>query len=458
MKKKVLSSLSFVSLFILLFYNLSGCGEEGIGTVIGALPDPAELFQWSTKDKLVGYSHSADLYATETFHAGASVPLGKISMPLLTYEYAGKKRSIDDYMEREKVAGLLVLKNGKIALERYGPGIDKNTIWEMKSVGKSVVSTLIGIALKEGKIGSLNDAVDTYIPELKGSAYEGVTILNLLRMTSGVEWNESPYGDPTSDSNYILAHCIGTRTEGCTLERILSLKRAIDPQTNQPAEQGNLWHYSTGEAYLSGLLLERATGKSIAQYLEEKIWKPAKMEHDGVWILESDGGTTFGGIGFNATLRDCGRFGQFILNNGVLPDGSNLLPPNWVKDATTWSAPSAIPYFADNGQYGYMWWFYPAWDDGINNASPLMTKTEAAQLQNTTAPGSVQLTGRTSDWTFSAYGIYGQLIAINQLENVVVVQWSTWEAADPVDLGDFPANPYNEESVFVNAVIDALHD
>lgn len=456
MKRSVLSSQIFVYLSILILLSCKGEGGGG-GTITNALPDPTELFQWSTMDKLVGFSHTKDIYASEAFHAGFSVPLEKINAPSFTYDYAGKKRTVDDYMEREKVAGLLVLKNGKIAIERYAPGIDKNTIWDSKSVGKSVVSTLIGIALKEGKIKSLNDAIDTYIPELKGSAYDGVTIQNILRMASGVAWKESLYGDPTSDSNYILGHCIGTKTAGCTLERILSLKRAIDPATGQPVAQGTVWNYSTGEAFIAGLLLERATGKSIAKYLEEKLWKPAQMEHDGVWMLESNGGISFGGIGFNATLRDYGRFGQFILNNGQLPDGSNALPSNWVKDATTWFAPSAIPYFADNGQYGYFWWFYPAWDDGINTPLPLMTKTNSGQLQNTTAPASVQLTGRTSDWTFSAYGIYGQLISINQLENVVVVQWSMWENPDPVDLNEFPSDPYNEESVFVNAVIDALH-
>jgi CubicO group peptidase (beta-lactamase class C family) len=352
-----------------------------------------------------------------------------------------------------------VLKDGKIALERYARGVTERTLWQSMSIAKSVVSTLVGIALKEGKIGSLDDAIDDarYIPELAGSAYQGVTIRNMLQMASGVEWRESPYEDPTSDAYYILATCIGNRTSGGTLDRMLGLRRVVDPVTGRPVEQGTVWHYSTGEAFLTGLLLQRATGVSIAQYLEQKLWKPAHMEHDGVWIRESDGGVSFGGIGFNATLRDYGRFGQLILNNGVLPNGQSLLPANWVKDATTWFAPSAIPGFADNGEYGYMWWFYPAWDDGINNPSPLTTKTGPVPLQNTTAPTAVQLTNRTSDWTFAGYGIYGQMLAINQREKVVLVQWSTWDLADPVDLTVSPEDPYNEESVFVNAVIDALH-
>lgn len=438
----------------------SESSEEPLGSAkeaIWCLPDPTELFEWTTEEKEIGFSHSSDIYATETFYPGFSWPLPRMSMPSVTYQYGGQTRDIDDYMASQKVAGLLIMKNGKIALERYGWGFNEHTRWESKSIGKSVLSTLIGIALKEGHIGSLDDAADDYVPELLGSAYEGVTIRNMLRMASGVEWTESPYEDPNSDSNYILAHCIGNRIPNCTLNRLLSKQRAVDPGTGLPVPQGTLWHYNTGEAFLAGLVLQRATGQTIGEYLEDKIWKPARMERSGSWILESNGGVSFGGIGFNATLRDYGRFAQFIMNNGNLSNGTNPLPTNWVKDATTWFAPSAIPGFADNGQYGYMWWFYPAWDDGINNPSPLMTATGPVPLQNTTATYSVQLTNRTSDWTFSGYGIYGQLMSINQLEKVIVIQWATWDGADPVDLVQYPEDPYNEESVFVNAVIDALH-
>lgn len=435
-------------------------GDDTTGTVAGAntitLPDPAHLFEWTSAERLVGFSHSKDLYATETFHVSSPQSFLKVTMPAVTYQYAGATRTIDDYMTREHVAGLLILKNGKIALERYN-GITRSSLWQSMSIAKSVVSTLIGIALKEGKIQSLDEAAEVYVPELANSAYHNVTIRNMMRMASGVEWKESLYEDPTSDSYYILSTCIGNRTPDCTLDRMLSLPRATDPATGLPVEQGTLWHYNTGEAYLVGLVLQRATGMSIAQYLEQKIWKPGKFEVDGVWIKDSNTGPTFGGIGFNATLRDYGHFAQFILDNGMLANGTNPLPTNWVKDATTWFTPSAIPGFADNGQYGYMWWFYPAYDDGINNPSPLMTKTGPVPLQNTTAPPAVQLTNRTSDWTFSGYGIYGQMMAINPIEKVVMVQFATWDLADPVDLTVSPEDPYNEEGVFLNAVIDALH-
>lgn len=433
--------------------------EENVGSSAEAIvcPDPTKLFQWSTQEKITGFSHNSSIYATETFHAPLiSSLVTKMTMPSVTYQYGGGTRTIDDYMVREKVSGLLVMKNGKIALERYANGMNENTLWESFSIAKSIVSTLIGAAVKDGKM-NLDTAIDVYIPELAPSAYHGVTLRNILRMASGVQWKESEYEDPTSDSNYILAYCLGNKIPNCTLNRMISLPRAVDPLTGQPVPQGTVWHYNTGEAFLAGLALQRATGKTIGQYLESKLWKPLKTEDDGVWIRESTNGVSFGGIGFNATLRDYGRFAQFIMNGGYFSNNTTPLPANWVRDATTWFAPSAIPGFADNGQYGYMWWFYPAYDDGINNPSPLMTNTGPVALQNTTATTSVQLTNRTSDWTFSGYGIYGQMMAINQLEQVVVMQWSTWDLADPVDLTVSPDDPYNEEGVFVNAVINALH-
>jgi len=420
-------------------------------------PDPAQLFQWTTDQKLYGFSHTADLYANEPFHAGKGSALIKDVPVKVNYQYGGTTRSVDDYVVSQKAAGLLVLKKGKVALEWYAPGINETTLWESKSVGKSVVSTLMGAALKEGKIKSLDDKVELYIPELKGSAYEGVTLRNMIRMASGVAWVEDPYEDPSTDANHILAAGLASGKAGNMLQYMKGLKRAVD-KDGKPVEQGTVWNYNTGEAFLSGLVVQRATGKTLSKYLEEKIWKPAQMEHDGLWILESKGGVSFGGIGFNATLRDYGRFAQFVLGNGVLPNGTSALPARWVQDATTWFGPSALPDFADNGQYGYMWWFSPAFDDEVNQAAPLTTKTGPVDVQKTTAKTSKVLSNRTSDWTFVAFGIYGQMIAINQLENVVVVQWSTWDNSDPVELEKFPTDPYNEESVFLNAVIDALHD
>jgi CubicO group peptidase (beta-lactamase class C family) len=201
---------------------------------------------------------------------------------------------------------------------------------------------------------------------------------------------------------------------------------------------------------------------SLEKYLQQKIWQPYGMEADGNWW--SANGVSFGGSGLSATLRDYGRFGLFIMNNGVLANGTKVLPDNWVKDAITWSSASASPEYADNGQYGYMWWFNPAYDNGL--APSPVTLNMAAPLQDTDAAGgAVRVQAQpasVADWTFAALGIYGQMIAINQREKLVVVQWATWDKTDPTCCDTASASynardPYNEEAVFLNALIKALH-
>jgi CubicO group peptidase (beta-lactamase class C family) len=429
----------------------SACGHRDSTS----LPDPQALFSWTTEEKLAGFSHSADLYATEPFQAGGDAKAFESApLPAFTYQYAGASNTIDDYFVNAKAAALLVIKDDAIVYQRYAEGLDATTLWQSMSVGKSVVSTLVGVALQEGEIQSLQDPVEDYIPELRGTAYEGVRLQNMLRMASGVAWNED-YLDATSDFNAIYA-CVATGTPDCVLPIMESLPRATDPSTGLPAVQGAVWNYSTGEAYLMGLVLQNATGMSIGQYLEKKIWKPYGMERDGKWILDSEGGQSFGGIGFNATLRDYGRLGQLVMNEGVLPDGRQILPYGWVREATTWTAASAAVDYADNGQYGYFWWFNPAYDDGINSPSPLLTST-AAPAQDTTASVVAPMTGTTADWTFAALGIFGQMIAVNQRERLVVVQWGVWDRPDPIDLTVDPRDPYNEEAVMINALTDALH-
>ncbi|WP_152223764.1 serine hydrolase [Pseudomonas sp. SCB32] len=460
-------------------------GGDGVTTpaLNQQLPDPKNLFSWTTQEKVAGFSHSADLYGTEAFRRGANVlalPSGSSALmtraQAVTYQYGSsadgtpkRDNTVDDYMDHSKATGLLVIKDGAVVLEKYAMGINAATLWDSKSVGKSVTSTLMGVALKDGYIKSLDDTVDKYIPELKGSAYEGVSLRNMLRMTSGVSWDEN-YLNPKSDIVAQLA-CQRNKadTPSCMLNHMRTLKRTVDPATGKPVAPGDVFNYSTGEAYLSGLVVQRATGKSLAQYLEQKIWQPFGMEADGNYWTSN--GVSFGGGGFNATLRDYGRFGLFVLNNGLLSDGSAVLPENWVRDATTWTLASAEPKVSDNGQYGYMWWFSPANDDGVHKPSPLFANI-GAPLQNTTNPaGAVPIQGRAavqgqpgsaSDWTFAAIGVFGQMIAINQKENLVVVQWSVWDKPDPTccdssETSYIASNPYGEESTFLNAMLAALH-
>ena len=452
----------------------------------GRLPEIGKLFSWTVSEKVLGFSHSADIMATDPFMAsGHAKALPRASSDVvarvnaLAYQYGKnpdgttkQNNTMDDYMVRNQVTGLLIIKDGAIVTERYAMGLDERTVWDSKSAGKSVVSTLMGAAVKDGLIKSLEDPVERYVPEMAGTAYEGVTLQNLLRMASGVKWNEN-YLDPTSDIDIDVA-CMASRVANCTLNHLKTLPHARRFRIGPQIPQGKVWHYSTGDAFISGLVVQRATGMSLAKYLQLKIWQPFGMEADGVWWLDAPGGVGSGGGGFNATLRDYGRFGLFVLNNGVLADGTRVLPDSWMRDATTWTEAAVIPKVAPYGVYGYMWWHYPAHDDQLNDPGPLLTGI-AAPLPNTTVgmgkpaaerektmTAALGRDGDAADWTFSAVGVYGQMIAVNPRENLVVVQWAVWDKPSPSCCNKssplFDArDQYDERAVFVNAVTKALH-
>ena len=194
----------------------------------------------------------------------------------LEFEVGDVRRSVSDFMIRRRTAGLLILKHGEIALERYGMGNGPESRWASFSTAKSITATLVGAALHDGAIGSLDDACEQYLPRLRGSAYEGVTIRNLLRMCSGVAWREENDADGRSEV-YRLDKALVSRRPGSVLDLLCKLPRA------QP--QGAVFNYSTGESCLIGALVAAATGRPLADYCAEKIWRPAGMEADGYWQL-----------------------------------------------------------------------------------------------------------------------------------------------------------------------------
>ncbi len=318
----------------------------------------------------------------------------------------------------------MVIKDGKIVWDYYGQGNTPTTLWTSRSVGKSVVSTLVGVALKEGKITSLDDEVVKYNPDVRGTAWEHVTIRQLLQHTSGVTWGED-YTNPKSDFAQLTQCEANSDTYQCVN------KLVKDPQRKAYAKPGQAWSYSSGGAWLLGDTLEKATGKSLAQNLQEKIWQPDGMIHDGVWHSYQLGKHDVGAHGFNATLEDWGKFGLFIMNDGVLPEGTKMLPDHWVEDARTWNrAEKSVTAAHPDGSYGYEWW---------NNSVPA----------NAVNVGPKQ--GLESKDTLWALGIFGQMIVVNQKEKLVIVQWSTWPQAEP----SFSAQPL-EASLMFNAIANHL--
>ena len=275
-------------------------------------------------------------------------------------------------MASAHVKGLLVLQQGRVRLERYSEGRGPGDRWTSFSVAKSATSTLVGCAIRDGYIKSLDDQVSDYLPQLGGSAYDGVTIAQLLEMRSGVHWNED-YSDPASDVVRLYAFKPAAG-EDRTVGYMRRLKRETAP--------GTRWSYNTGETDLAGELVQAATHRPLATYLSQVIWAPAGMEHNAWWLTDAEGHEA-GGSGLSMTLRDEARLGQLALEGG-----RNIVPQGWFDVATR---PVSI-LDADGDGYGLLWWIYPH--------------------------------GR-----FAARGIFGQSILVDPPSGTVIVMAADWPHA-----------------------------
>ncbi|MEO7521573.1 MAG: serine hydrolase [Gemmatimonas sp.] len=321
------------------------------------------------------------LLPTRTVRRSAKpTPLMRADSQLTAVRIAdkGHNYTLDQFMELNRVAGLLILKDGRIALEQYRFGNTDETRWMSMSVAKSITSTLVGAALQQGLIHSLDDSVTHYVPALANSAYAGVSIRDVLMMASGVQWSET-YTDSTSDRRRLLEAQISLKP-GSAMALMASLPRS--------SPRGTVNHYSTGETQVVGEVLRAAVKMPIATYLSDRIWSKYGMEADAKWWLDSPEGIEIAGSGFSATLRDYGRLGLFFLNGGIA-GGEQVLPPGWTTDAST-------PKVLGDGKkldYGYLWW----------------PGTSAAERR---------------DKAFTAEGIHGQFLYINPAANVVIVVWS----------------------------------
>src|ERR1700760_1455106 len=271
-------------------------------------PGAASILTWTPEQQAWGYKNMEKLAPVRVIKRGEGVhalPQGRaidvrFTSGDKTYDTAG-------YMQAFRASGVLVIKNGKIVLERYGLGRTANDRWTSFSVAKSLTATLIGAAIKDGKIKSLDDKVAQYIPEMKGSAYDDVTVRQLITMTSGVKWNES-YTDPNSD-----VAKVGLSILEPGVNPVVSYMRRLPRE----AAPGSKFVYKTGETDLAGIVLSNAVGEPLADYLSDKLWRPYGMEQDGIWV-EDVAGHERGGCCISMTLRDYGRVGQFMLEHGVI--------------------------------------------------------------------------------------------------------------------------------------------
>jgi CubicO group peptidase (beta-lactamase class C family) len=313
-------------------------------------------------DKIVNnFSHMDKLFLTRALSRGegAVSPLPKGAEAVLPPE-------VGPWVQARGVTGLVVLQGGQLVHESYYQGTGPEDLRISWSVAKSLLSALFGIVEAEGKIASLDDAVEVYAPLLKGSAYEGVSIRDVLTMSSGVAFNED-YLDFNSDIN--------------RMGRVLALGGAMDAfaagLTVREAEPGARWHYVSIDTHVLGMVIRGATGRDIPELMEERLLGPLALEADAYFLTDGEG-VSFVLGGLNLRTRDYARFGQMMLQGGQW-QGVQVVPAAWVATSTSAQA-------ADGTAYGYQWWIPAA-----------------------AVPGE-----------FMAQGIYGQYIYINQARDVVI--------------------------------------
>lgn len=372
------------------------------------LPAGEDFLLLAPTAQAYAYRNVDRMFATRTIRRGDSastLPRGGEIAP--SYVIDDVTYGVDDYFKRANVAGLLVIRDGAIVLERYSLGLDETSRWSSMSTIKSLTSTLIGVAIKDGAIKSLNDPVSQYIPELRGSAYDSVRVRDLLTMSSGVEWNED-YTDRRSHVNR-YSKSLGDKKQGGVLALMKEL-RALHPP-------GTVYNYNTGDTYVLGCLLTAATGERLADYMSRKIWKPVGMEQDAFYTLEADDGQEIGGSRAGIVLRDFGRFALFLLGGGRV-NGERIVPEEWVEHAGSPAfkfAPGTNRYGAVG--YGYSWWIDP-------------------------------------DGSMVAVGFAGQSLYINRRKNIAIVTLSC-QPQPPYDQG-FSVDLRREYHTFKQAVVEVL--
>ena len=340
----------------------------------------AGLLFLSQQEQREAFAEVDEMAPTRTIHAGETtlpLPPADEPMPPVRYRVDGETYRLDDFLALESTMGVLIVRDGRVLLEHYADDHDATSRWVSFSVTKSVTSMLIGAALQEGYIRSLDEPVSHYLPRLRGTGYENVTIEQVMQMASGIAWNED-YDDPQSD----VARA-GAANGLELVEYLGDLPRAHPP--------GKVFNYNTGETNLSGEILRAALGNNASTWLEHRIWQPFGMEADADWLLGSPGGGETGGCCISAILRDYARIGLFALADGQLPDGTGVLPEGWMEASTT-PSPAA-------DHYGYLWWLF----DG----------------------------GAPDQGAFAAMGIFGQRILVDpELDLVMAVHGNAPSAVD----------------------------
>jgi len=384
--------------------GLAAPDEDRLGKADGYPRCP--LAQASTTRCLIGTVSRGDEgeIPSHRIPRGASVtPLKRApSEAKLTYRHSFGESTLDDYLSRNRTTGLLVLKDDTILFERYQYERKPEHRMASYSMAKTLVAMLTGIALQEGRIKSIDDRADAYVPELKGHPYGETPLRHLLSMSSGVRFVEN-YGGKDDISVLNRLALLGQSAGG---------PATVMPFRDRVRQPGEQFSYASSETQVLGLVLRAATGKTLAAYASEKLWQPMGAEADASWLVDK-GGYESAYAFVNATVRDYARLGMLLAHDGAL-GGRQIIPAEWVKAATTAPAPQFRPgqahsYFG----YGYQTWLFPG-------------------------------EGRR----FQLRGLRGQAVCVDPATKVVVVHTAARE------IGNDPG--YIEQNVMCMGVMDTL--
>ena len=316
--------------------------------------------------------------ASSAPHAFADGPT--MALPR-TYSFDGKEKSTEAFLSDTDTSAVLVLKDGAVVHEQYRLTGGRDVQWISWSVAKSFVSALVGIAVAEGAIRSIDAPISDYITVEPCSAYDGVSIRNILQMSSGARWSED-YSDPGSDVMRL----------GATMAGVMTLDTFVATMVAE-SKPGTVCRYNSGETQALGALLVKATGRSLTDYMRERLVEPLGFESDAYWLVDGTG-MEMAFAGLNVTARDFAKLGELYRNNGRW-NGRQIVPEDWVKASLRADAPHlqpGKPILADHSfdlGYGYQWWL-PDGDRG----------------------------------EFSAIGIYNQLIYVDPSRGVTIVKLS----------------------------------
>ncbi|MES2385186.1 MAG: serine hydrolase [Pseudomonadota bacterium] len=384
--------------------RLGKAQDYPLGTAATWYYNPYRVGAWSALDKVPGVRTRPVARAPQ-----ASALPRAVQAPAIGYRYRNIRYSVADYLERQRATGLLVLKNGEIVAEHYRYGRKDDARFLSFSMAKSITSLLVGQAHARGLIASLDDPAEKYVQALAGSPYGATTVRQLLRMSSGLTFTERY--DGTDDISRLSRAGAGAPGAGSPLDVLRSITARHSPA-------GDKFVYASAETDVLGRVLAAATGKSVAELTSEWLWKPMGAEHEAFWRISSDGQEQAYGA-FNASLRDWGRLGLLLANDGKA-GAQQLVPADYLLDGTdparqpeAFRPRKATPYFG----YGYQFWLLPM-----------------------------------KQRSFVMQGIHGQGLYVQPSSGLVMVLTSVWESAS----GRQDPQPHEERDALWRGVLQSL--